>query len=251
MRFPNAHNVRCERVLYTILRSLVWLTLHTLYALLGGIRYTGRENVPRTGGVLVTPNHISDADPTAIGLALPRSSYFMAKEELFQMPLLGPFIRMMHGFPVKRYSADRSALRLAEQLLKKGEAVVIFPEGKLSEDGQIQELLPGVLLIAQRAGVPILPTVIEGTDALMPYGKVLPRPAHRRILVRFGTPVTVEALTGGEKGGDALRQGAERLRALMLELQGRAGLEIPKDTALKRRAETQSPPSRAKSDAGS
>ncbi|HLV82099.1 MAG TPA: lysophospholipid acyltransferase family protein [Chthonomonadaceae bacterium] len=217
-------------MLYTFLRPLVWLVLHTAYALLGGIRYTGRDLVPRTGGVLITPNHISDADPTAIGLALPRPCYFMAKEELFQIPLLGRFIRAMHGFPVKRYSADRSALRMAEQLLKQGEAVVIFPEGKLSEDGQIQELLPGVLLIAQRAGVPIVPAIIEGTDTLMPYGKVLPRPARRRICVRFGTPVTVEDLTGGEKGGDALKQGAERLRARMLALQGRESPEIPAES---------------------
>lgn len=216
-------------MLYTILRSVVWLILHVAYALLGGIRYTGRENVPRTGGVLITPNHISDADPTAIGLALPRPCYFMAKEELFQIRLIGPFIRMMHGFPVKRYSADRSALRTAEQLLKQGEAVVIFPEGKLSEDGQIQELLPGVLLIAQRACVPIVPAIIEGTDAMMPYGKVVPHHAHRRICVRFGAPVAVEELTGGEKGGDALKQGAERLRARMLTLQGHAAPEIPSE----------------------
>jgi 1-acyl-sn-glycerol-3-phosphate acyltransferase len=186
---------------------------------MGGIRFEGREHVPLTGGVLITPNHISDADPPTVGIALPRPCYVMAKEELFKPPILGALIRWLHGFPVKRYSADRTALRMAEKLLEQGEAVVIFPEGKLSEDGALQELLPGALLIAHRANVPIVPTIMDGTDRLMPYGKVIPRPAHRRIIVRFGPAVTVAELTGGAKGGEALKRGAARLHAIMLALQ--------------------------------
>ncbi len=193
--------------------------MRLVYALLGGLRVEGRANVPRTGGVLITPNHISDADPTAVGIALPRPCYFMAKEELFQVRFLGALIRAMHGFPIKRYSADRAALRHTEQLLEQGEAVVIFPEGKLSEDGQLQELLPGVLLVAQRANVPIVPTILEGTNSLMPYGKLTPRHAHRPIVVRFGPPVSLAQLTGGGKGSEALKRGAERLRAIMQALQ--------------------------------
>lgn len=206
-------------VFYEIVRAMAWLIFRITVALLGGFRHEGRENVPKTGGVLITPNHISDADPPLVGIALPRSCYFMAKEELFQLPLIGPLIRLLHGFPVKRYTADRAALRTAEQLLERGEAVVIFPEGKLSEDGQLQEFLPGVLLVAQRASVPIVPTIIEGSDSLMPYGKLIPQHAHRRIIVRFGQPVTLAELTGGAKGGDALKQGAERLREIMQALQ--------------------------------
>lgn len=206
-------------MVYWIIRSILWLVLHILYALLGGIRYEGRQYVPRKGGVLITPNHISDADPTAIGLALPRPCHFMAKEELFSMRIVGPIIKAMRGFPVKRYTADRTALRKAEELLKQGEAVVIFPEGKLSEDGKLQELLPGSLLVAQRANVPIVPTIIEGTDRLIPYGEQRPRHAGRHIIVRFGPPVTVAELTGGAKGGDALKLAAERLREILLALQ--------------------------------
>jgi len=206
-------------VLYGIVRAIAWLIFRITVALLGGFRHEGRENVPKTGGVLITPNHISDADPPIVGIALPRSCYFMAKEELFQIRLIGPFIRLLHGFPVKRYTADRAALRYTEQLLERGEAVVIFPEGKLSEDGKLQEFLPGALLVAQRTGVPIVPTIIEGTDSLMPYGKLVPQHAHRRIIVRFGHPVTLAELTGGAKGGEALKQGAERLREIMRALQ--------------------------------
>lgn len=206
---------------FKLARPLVWLLLRIIYAFLGGIRYEGREHVPASGGVLVTPNHISDADPTALGLALMRPCYFMAKEELFQMRFLGPFIRLMRGFPVKRYSADRAALRHAEELLAQGEAVVIFPEGKLSEDGNLQPLLPGALLVAQRAQVPVLPAVISGTNSLLPYGAQFPRHAHRQIVVRFGPPVTVEQLTGGTKGSDGLKLGSERLFAILRALQER------------------------------
>jgi 1-acyl-sn-glycerol-3-phosphate acyltransferase len=202
-----------------IVRPFFLSLLRILYALLGGFRCEGREYVPRRGGLLVTPNHISDADPTAIALALPRPCYYMAKEELFQKPILGPLIRLLRAFPVKRYTADRAALRQTEQLLEEGEAVVLFPEGKVSEDGQLQPLLPGALLVAQRANVPLLPAVIFGTDRLLPYAAVLPRHARRRILVRFGRPITVEELTGGLRGSEGLKQGAERLRAILLSLQ--------------------------------
>jgi 1-acyl-sn-glycerol-3-phosphate acyltransferase len=120
---------------------------------------------------------------------------------------------------VKRYSADRAALRYAEELLEQGEAVVIFPEGKLSEDGTLQALLPGALLVAQRAQVPVLPAVISGTNSLLPYGAQFPQHAHRRIVVRFGPPVTVEQLTGGIKGSEGLKRGAEHLFAILCALQ--------------------------------
>src|SRR5579862_1573065 len=123
-----------DSIRYVIVRSIVWVLLRILYTVLGGIRLEGRANVPRKGGVMVTPNHISDADPPTMGFALPRFCYFMAKEELFQIRIIGPLIRWLHGFPVKRYTADRAALRRAEELLKVGEAVIIFPEGKISED---------------------------------------------------------------------------------------------------------------------
>jgi 1-acyl-sn-glycerol-3-phosphate acyltransferase len=206
-------------MLFWIVRSIVWVLLRILYSALGGLRIEGRENVPRKGGVLIAPNHISDADPPTVGFALPRDSYFMAKEELFQTRFIGPLIRALHGFPVKRYTADRSALRFAEKRLEEGNAVVIFPEGKLSEDGKLQEMLPGALLVAHRANVPIVPAILEGTDKLMPYGKLIPQHVGRPIVVRFGAPVTVEELTGGRKGGEALKRGAKRLREILLALQ--------------------------------
>ncbi len=213
---------------YWLIRPMAWVVFHLVYLVCGGVRFEGRQHVPKTGGILITPNHISDADPPTVAIALPRDCWVMAKEEIFSMPIIGALSRWLHGFPVKRYTADRTALRRAEELLKQGEAVVIFPEGKLSETGQIQPLLPGVLLIARSANVSIVPTVLLGTDRIIPYGSLVPRPAWRRTIVRFGPPVTVAELTGGGKGSAALHRGAERLRELLLALQrGEPYPELP------------------------
>ena len=186
----------------------------------GGIRVEGREHVPRKGGVLITPNHISDADPPTIVYAVPRGSYIMAKEELFQMRVVGTLIRWLRGFPVKRYSADRAALKKAEDLLKLGKAVIIFPEGQIAEDAKLQPMLPGALLVAQRAKVPIVPAIIINSDDLMPYTKLVPRRMTRGpIIVRFGPVVTVEELAGGKKGSAGLKAAAYQLRECMRALQ--------------------------------
>jgi 1-acyl-sn-glycerol-3-phosphate acyltransferase len=201
---------------FFIIRPIVWVLLHLVYRYYGGIRFVGRENVPRRGGVLITPNHISNADPPAMGIAVPRACYFMANETLFARPVLGALMRWLHGFPVKVNTADRAALRRAEELLKQGEAVVIFPEGTQSMDGQLLPMQPGVLLLAQRANVAIVPTIIEGTDAMIPYGEEKPRRASRPVVVRFGKPVTVAELMGAARGSEGVRAGAVRLYELML-----------------------------------
>ncbi len=204
---------------YLFVRSIVWVLLHIIYAGVGGIRFEGRKNVPRKGGVLITPNHISDADPPTICLALPRTCWVMAKEELFDMKVVGTLIRWLQGFPIKRDTADRSALRRAEELMKAGQAVVIFPEGKISENAELLPMLPGALLAAQRANVPIVPTILINTNLVMPYTKLVPRYAGKRTIVRFGPAVSVAELTAGAKGGDKLKQAAQRLGEIMLALQ--------------------------------
>ena len=207
-----------KQILFWTVRSIVWVLMHLMYRIYGGIRFEGRHNVPKRGGVLITPNHFSDADPPTIGIALPRACYFMTKEELFHIKFWGWVIKVLRGFPVKRNTADRAALRRCEELLKEGEAVVVFPEGKLSETGKLQPFLPGALMAAQRAGVPIVPVGMVATDKLMPYGLLKPRHAGQPIIVRFGKPITVAELTNNGKGGDALKLGAERLGLLVQAL---------------------------------
>jgi 1-acyl-sn-glycerol-3-phosphate acyltransferase len=131
-------------------------------------------------------NHISDIDVVAIQLACPRRVYFMAKEELFDIPFIGWFIGWLGAFPVKRGAPDRKAIKKAVELLKKGCAVALFPEGGLSQTGELQPLLPGAALIAQLGEVPVICCGVKNTNRILPYGKLIPRPAFSWITVRWG-----------------------------------------------------------------
>lgn len=203
-------------MLYPLTWPLMKLFMRACFAFLGGFRRSGVENVARTGGVLICPNHISDADPAAVALALPRNAYFMAKEELFSLPILGVLIRHFHGFPVKRDSADRAALRRAEELLKAGEAVVIFPEGGGNETGTLQPLHPGALMIALRAKVPVVPVAVVNTNQVWVYGEPRPRRAGVPVVVTFGEPIDLSDLQGTRGAVEtATRRLTERLATML------------------------------------
>lgn len=164
------------------MRAFVWL----VFLLLGPFQVKGRSRVPKEGGVLIISNHIADIDPVAVQYSSPRHIRFMAKSELFSMKVLGPLMRWFGAFPVRRGAPDRVALKHAIQLLKAGEAVCIFPEGRLSKDGKLQPLLPGAMLIAKQAECPIICCLLTNTNKVMPYGTLIPRPSFRRTVTIWG-----------------------------------------------------------------
>lgn len=173
-------------VAYPIAKLLLAVSLF----LLGPVRVKGKRNLPRSGGLLIVANHLSDSDPAILGHALPRQSYYMAKRELFVIPILAWIIKTLRAFPVNRGSPDRAAIRKTVELLQKGEAVVVFPEGQLSETGELQPLMPGVAMIVARSGVPVICAGLIGTPRIIPYGSVWPRPAFGGVSVTFGEPKT-------------------------------------------------------------
>ena len=203
---------------YRLARAIAIFLARVVFALCGGIRAGGWERVPRTGALIVAPNHISDSDPIAVGVMLPRPAWFMGKSELFEIPILKSIARLLHGFPVRRGKPDRQALHRAEELLKQGEALVIFPEGRLSETGELQDLNPGVVMIAMRTGAPILPVGLIGTNRVVPFGKRRPRRAAGGVTVRFGVPIPVEELTGGQTGRAGLEHGLTVLEKAIRDL---------------------------------
>ena len=174
---------------YFLAYPLVFAVLRLLLRVLGRLQSSGEANVPARGGVLYCPNHISDADPTAIFVTVPRRPWFVGKSELFEIPVLGWFFAHFQGFPIKRDSADRAALRRIEALLKAGQPVALFPEGRLSETGRLGRIQPGAALLALRAGVPIVPVGLQHTDGIVPYGKLTPRFSPRPVRVTFGPPI--------------------------------------------------------------
>jgi len=156
--------------------------------LFGPVRVEGRERVPKRGPLLVLSNHLSDCDPPVVAYALQRPVYFMAKEELFRIRFFGRLIRWLRAFPVKRGAPDRTAIRMAIKYLECGEAVVIFPEGQLSEMGELQPIQPGAAMIARMTEVPVLCVGLRGTNRIMPFKSLIPRPAFGGVKVRIGTP---------------------------------------------------------------
>ncbi len=176
-------------MIYFLLYPLVFVLLRLMMRVLGRLQSTGEENVPATGGFLLCPNHISDCDPPAVFVSTPRRAWFVGKSELFGIPVLGWLFAHFQGFPIKRDSADRDALRRIEALLRAGEPVVLFPEGRLSETGTLQKLQPGAALLSLRTGVPIVPVSIVNTNGVVPYGKLRPRFSPRPVRVAYGPPI--------------------------------------------------------------
>jgi 1-acyl-sn-glycerol-3-phosphate acyltransferase len=215
-------------VLYHIAWWFFNICFRILFAVMGGFRVVGTKNMPRRGPVIVTPNHLSFADPPAVGIAIGRPAWYMATDELFTMPILGKLARFMHGFPVRQDSPDRKAIRFAEQLLEKGEAVVIFPEGHVSKTGEFQEVQAGVILIAVRTGAPVLPVGIVGSGQFMPPHQWKIHRSQGGIRIAVGRPIPVEELTGGLSGRAALDYGAAYLgREIQKLIAEAAGQEVP------------------------
>lgn len=160
--------------LYPLGKALCSLFFYPLYR----VKVIGKENFPKQGGVLLCTNHIHNFDPPIVGIACPRPVHFMAKEELFNMPILKTVLPMVHSFPVKRGMSDRQAFRNALSILKSGNVVGLFPEGTRSPDGNLQKGLAGAGFFALRGDAVVMPCAIIGEYKLF-----------RRLKVVYGKPI--------------------------------------------------------------
>lgn len=128
------------------------------------VEIVGIENIPKEGSVILCCNHISNFDPPFLGSFLKhREIHFMAKAELFKMPIFGSLLRKIHAFPVKRGLADKNALRTALKLLKEGKVLGIFPEGTRSKTGELRKGLSGVGFFALKSDAIVIPCAIIGS----------------------------------------------------------------------------------------
>lgn len=143
---------------YRIIRGLIRPFIFLLYR----PKVKGLENIPNTGKVIIYSNHISNLDPILIGCVMPRKIYFMAKVELFKNPVFGFILRNLGAFPIKRGTADISAIKNSLRVLKEGNVFGIFPEGGRNTQGGVHSFSHGVASIAHRSKAKIIPIGIIG-----------------------------------------------------------------------------------------
>ncbi len=144
-------------------------------------RVEGLENFPSEGPVIVVANHVSYWDPVLIGSALPRQVFFMAKKELFSIPVLGLSLKSWGVFPVDRSRPDRGAIKRALDLLKQGQVVAVFPEGTRSKNGSLLPFSTGAAYFATRTGVPVCPVAVITVRGSSSWG------LWRRLTLRIGS----------------------------------------------------------------
>ena len=173
------------------------------FQVFGGLTIIGRDNIPLKGPVIVAPNHLSHFDRPLVAGTVPRKVAFMAKEELFKVPVFGPMIRSLNAFPVRRGGGDTEAIRKTLERLAAGELVLVFPEGTRGDGKVLGPFNRGVALLAKRSGAAVVPTGISGTERKLPKGASIPRWAHATIA--YGPPLRYADFPDRDAFADALR----------------------------------------------
>lgn len=164
---------------YNTIKSIVWNMMNPIYR----FKIEGLEHFPKDGGVLVCTNHISALDPPVVGITCPRTVHFMAKEELFKMPIFSWLLPKLNAFPVKRGMSDRDALRKAINTLKAGNVMGLFPEGTRSKDGKLGKGFTGAGFFA-----------LKGESQVVPCAIVGPYKPFSKLTVRYGKPIDMVEL---------------------------------------------------------
>lgn len=186
-------------MLYVFFRFL----LRSIYTVLFRLQAIGVENIPKSGAVILASNHISNLDPPTIGVKVPRKVHFMAKEELFKVPVLGFLIRAFGAFPVKRGGVSKDAIKSGITLLKSGEVMGIFPEGSRNNSGAAKK---GTAMIAMRSGAAVVPVAIVGGYKLF-----------RKTKVCYGKPIQLSEIID-ESSPDVLDQAMDVVMGRIQEL---------------------------------
>ncbi len=195
-------------MLYALLKNLIKFYL----LIFNHWQIKGQENIPQEGPLVLIANHVSLWDPVVFACSVNRPVCFMAKEELFQIPILGKLISRLNAFPVKRGQADRRAIRQANKLLKENKVIGLFPEGKRGETGKLLPFHPGAAHLALRAQAPIVPLYLEGTRTTFPLT------IRGKIKVRIGEPYYYSLCEGQKISSDDLAKVTAEITARMKSL---------------------------------
>lgn len=211
-----------------------WAAEHIAFRAIGGMRVEGREHVPWDGPLIVAPVHFSNLDPPLVACAVVREISFMAKSELFRVPILGPWIRSLRAFPLDRGGQDMAALRRAISILDEGKALLVFPEGTRGNGTQLGTLTSGVAVMAKKTKARVLPVGICGTHRLLPRGAKWPK--RGRVQVVIGQPFTYEDITAGLSDREGRSAFTQELERRLLDATRRAGCDLKNGGSMSDRA---------------
>jgi len=179
---------------YKLVYTLLVLIMKPLYR----FKIIGKHNIPKTGPVIIAPNHMSYLDPIMVAfVARPRPVNFMGKASLLKIPGFGKVLKALHTFPVNRGTVDKGAIVQSLKILSKGEVLLIFPEGTRHREGKLGKPFPGVSSIALKTGATIVPVGIIGTDKVLPDGSKLPRFPKLKAII--GEPIRVEKVATADR----------------------------------------------------
>jgi len=176
-----------------------------------GWKIQGVENMPTEGPVILAINHNSLWDPLVAASSVPRKVSFMAKEELFSIPVLGKIFLRLGAFPVKRGQGDMNAIRQSLAILKEGRVLGLFPEGTRSKNGETQKGLPGMVFLMEKSKAAVVPIKMFGTRHLLTKG-------WGNIAVVVGKPMTADMLKAPEGVENRREWVADRIMQAMQEL---------------------------------
>lgn len=180
-----------EPVQRSLVQTYGYFTCHAFTRLSGlvgwQLRCYGQHRFPTVGGGLVCANHQSHLDPVLIGSCCPRQMNFLAKKSLFKFRPFGMLLDFLDAIPLEREGMGIAGIKESIRRLRRGELLLIFPEGARTHDGELTPLLPGATSVAKRSQVPLIPVGIDGAYQAWPRRNAFPRPG--KVVVCVGKPI--------------------------------------------------------------
>jgi 1-acyl-sn-glycerol-3-phosphate acyltransferase len=206
-------------MLYAIAHALLKIAGRVLFRL----RIVGGEHIPKSGPVLIAPNHVSYLDIPLLGVMIDRPLHFMGKASLFRGRWIGRLYRMLNGFPIERGPRSRIGLLEAVDRLKQGHCVAMYLEGGRSMNGRLQQPMPGIGMIVALSGAKVVPAYVSGTDKVLPVGAW--RIRFHPVTIYIGEPVDFTDQIRNKDGKELYLRISRTImeRITRLEAQARGG----------------------------
>ena len=199
---------------YAIVRNILVPLLRLLFRW----KIDGLEKIPRTGPAIIAPNHISNFDPLCTAYLVDRAGRrprYLAKASLWKNPFMRLIFSGCRQIPVERGTGDLSPTRAAEDALRRGECIVVYPEGTITTNLDLTPMKgkTGVARLTLATGVPVYPVAVWGAQWLIPKGRKWKYRGHRLIMLKVGEPMTFEEFASGRDDPAALREVTDRVMA--------------------------------------